>query len=179
MSPEEFSKFGFIKDSKTGMYKKREAEVPKGTVSGKPASRNLSFKGHIFIPGNVPSSKNSKQIFQKKINEKQIPFITDSKLTKAYKKDTVSHWLKYKSYFHELIKDMEPPYIIEFTFIRSSKRKFDFNNANHVCTDLMATHGWVEDDHMDLILPIPKLIAPHYYVSPKNPGVWITVKKPI
>lgn len=182
MSTEEFKQFGLKKDEKTGMYKKEKAEKPKA----KPFS---SFKGHIFIPGNVPSAKNSKRIFFKyggsmngkvkcTMNGKPAsPFITDSLLTEKYRKETQADWLRYKSYFHELVKNMEPPYIVEFTFVRSSKRGFDFNNANHICTDLMATHGWVEDDNMDNVLPIPKLKGQSYYVSPKSPGVWITVKQ--
>lgn len=183
ISPEEFNKLGLVKDPKTGNFKK-----PEKKKIAKP--KKTDYKGHIWIPGQVPSLKNSKQIFFKKTKSPMkgsvkcymngspaVPFITSSKQVKKYQNETAQYYQKYASVFRSLIQDLEPPYYVCFFFSIKRKSSFDFNNANHMVTDMMVKNGWLEDDNMDLLLPIPPLNGQAYQVSPKNPGVWITVKK--
>ena len=137
------------------------------------------YKGQIWIPENVPSLKNSKQIFYRSTQDgSKVPFISSSENAKKYQKNTAEYYRRYASVFRSITKDIEPPYYVQFVFVRSSRRKFDFNNANHMVTDMMAKYGWLEDDDTTLLLPVPKFTAPANYLNPQKPGVWITVLKP-
>ena len=76
----------------------------------------------IFIKGNVPSSKNSKRWTGK--------MLINSKNVMSYKKNTADEWWQQGIKFREIIRDKEKPYRIGFYFIRDSKRKFDYINAD-------------------------------------------------
>lgn len=47
------------------------------------------------------------------------------------------------------------PYKIGFHFIRGSKHKYDFVNPVQTVQDLMVTYGWLEDDNIEIMLPLP------------------------
>ncbi|WP_231099167.1 hypothetical protein [Streptobacillus moniliformis] len=100
----------------------------------------------IFIKGNVPSSKNSKQWTGK--------FLINSKTVSKYLKEYESQWITNKSKFLKMLENKETPYKIHFKFIRDSRRKFDYHNAVQLPCDLMTKHGWLEDDDADNIIPI-------------------------
>lgn len=100
----------------------------------------------IFIPGNVPSSKNSKQWTGK--------FLVSSKTTQRYTKESKLHWIKYKKRFLEMVEGLPKPYRIGFYFIRDSRRKFDLINAAQLPCDLMVKNGWIDDDNMEEIVPV-------------------------
>ncbi len=106
--------------------------------------------GYIFIPRNVPSLKNSKQIFQR--NGK--PFITSSMLCKNYISATEMFYSGFKDKFLEMIKGKEKPYEIKFKFIRDSKHRFDYVNISQICLDQMVTWGWLEDDDSRNVVPV-------------------------
>ncbi len=125
--------------------------------------------GVIFIHGNVPSSKNNKQLFKNSKTGKT--FITSSERCKKYVKDTEIHYKLFKSKFHELIQGKDKPYRIEFTFVRDSKHKADFHNLVQLPMDIMVSHGWLEDDNMSEVLPFPGL--PGY--DPKLSGMIIKI----
>lgn len=120
----------------------------------------------FFIPGNVPSSKNSKQFV---IKTKRL---IDSKTTRSYKENYNLYYIKYKNDFVSYLKDKQSPYRISFKFIRDSRRKFDYHNAIQVVADLMVKYGWIEDDNADIILPE---FEP-YEFDKQNPGVIIKIK---
>jgi hypothetical protein len=117
----------------------------------------------IFIPGNVPSSKNSKQWTGR--------FLIHSKTVQNYITKTKNDWLKNKNKFLDLIKNKQKPYKIKFTFIRNSKRKFDYINPLQTVQDLMVKYSWLEDDNTDYILPI----FGEYKFDKLNSGVIIEV----
>lgn len=100
----------------------------------------------IFIPGNVPSSKNSKVWTGK--------FLISSKVTRNYIKDTALIWKASTHEWLKLIKNVPPPYYVGLYFIRDSKRKFDYINACQVVADLMVDYGWIEDDNTDFFVPV-------------------------
>lgn len=118
----------------------------------------------IFIPGNTPSSKNSKQITKS-------GFIVHSKQCQKYYKETNTYWKENKDKFLELVKDKPKPYKVCFKFIRDSKRRFDFINPCQTVSDLMVKYGWIDDDNMNEIIPS---FEPHE-VDKENAGVYITV----
>ena len=117
----------------------------------------------IYLKGNVPSSKNSKQWTGKKL----IP----SKTVENYLEQYEIQYKLYANKFKELIKNKKPPYYIGFYFIRNSKRKFDYNNLTQLPQDLMVKYKWLEDDNADYIVPI----GLGYTVNKAKAGLIITV----
>lgn len=117
----------------------------------------------IYIPTNVPSSKNSKRWTGK--------FLIGSKTTLAYKKNVADYYALYKKEFHSMVKDKKPPYKVEFTFIRDSKRRFDYCNAIQIVADMMVEYGWIEDDNADIFIPV----FAEYQYKKDNGGVIIKV----
>lgn len=117
----------------------------------------------IYISGNVPSSKNSKQWTGK--------YLIHSKTTREYIINSKNEWLINKNKFLEMIKGKEKPYLIKFYFVRDSKRKFDYINACQLPCDLMVKYGWIEDDNTTQI--IPYFVG--YEVDKNKAGVYIDI----
>ena len=115
----------------------------------------------IFIPGNVPSSKNNKQWTGK--------FLVWSKRAQLYIKETKEFWELYKDEFRSACNGLEKPYHVRFKFIRNSRHKFDYVNPSQSILDLMVKYGWIDDDNADEVLPI---FEPYEYDKEK-PGVYI------
>jgi len=121
----------------------------------------------IFIAGNVPSSKNSKQMI---INNGRTFFVW-SKVAQRYVRDTKKDYVGYSSIFKKHLKGLKKPYKISFKFIRGSKRKFDYPNPLQTVLDLMVKYEWIEDDNADEVIPVFK---PYSY-SKEKPGVIIGI----
>lgn len=117
----------------------------------------------FFIPGNVPSSKNSKMWTGK--------FLVDSKTTQQYKKTTKSAWQKEAKTFKEQFDSLPKPVKVTFVFHRKSKHKFDYINPAQTVQDLMVDHGWIPDDNADEIIPV---FEPFVY-NKEHPGVFISI----
>lgn len=117
----------------------------------------------IYIPGNVPSSKNSKQIVSPRGGGR--PMLIDSKTTAKYKKNYGIFYKSERSRFLKMIEGLEPPYYIAFKFIRDSRRRFDYVNPLQTVQDLMVKYEWIEDDNADFIIPV---LRPYSYK--KNDG---------
>ena len=125
----------------------------------------------IFIPGNVPSSKNNKQMI---FRGKTSPLLLWSKTATKYVKDTEKCWKEHSNIFnleyHWRTKGLKP-LKVSFKFIRGSRHKFDYVNPLQTILDLMVRYGWIPDDNADVILPI---FEPYEY-SKDNPGVIIKI----
>jgi hypothetical protein len=68
------------------------------------------------------------------------------------------------------------PIIVGFHFIRDSARKYDFINALQLPLDLMRDNGWIIDDNINEILPIPLLINGKFTtINRENAGVIIKI----
>ena len=119
----------------------------------------------IFIPGNVPSSKNGRVWTGR--------YSIASKATRRYWKQSEKYWIKYKKKFATLIKKYKEPYRVKFTFIRGSKHKFDYLNPAQTIQDLMVKHRWIEDDNCDILIPE----FGKYKYDKEKPGVIITILK--
>ncbi|WP_319372188.1 hypothetical protein [uncultured Ilyobacter sp.] len=100
----------------------------------------------IFISGNVPSSKNSKQWTGK--------FLVMSDTCKRYIKTSEAEYVIKRNKFLKALQGKEKPYKIGFYFIRDSKRKFDYINAAQLPLDLMQKYGWLEDDDCHNVIPV-------------------------
>ena len=107
----------------------------------------------IFIKGNTPSSKNSKQFVTLK-NGKTM--LLNSKTVQKYIKESKTDWILNKNNFKKMLKDKKKPYRIELYFIRDSKRRFDYVNAAQIIFDLMQEYGYIEDDDSQNIIPVFK-----------------------
>lgn len=138
----------------------------------------------IFIPGNVPSSKNSKTWTGR--------FLVESKTSQKYRKATKDYFLLYKNKFKRMCHGL-PPYHIGLYFVRDSKRRFDYINACQILADLMVTNGWLEDDNADFFVPvflgyetnklkagvfITKVNSPRKYVLMEDYSMLLPEKKP-
>lgn len=136
----------------------------------------------FWVPYNVPSSKNSKDIgFYLKKNPKtgnmeRVHVLVDSARTKKYKRDTKGYWLQNKIEFLNQTRHLPLPLHIEFTFIRDSLRAFDFINACQVLADLMGPkeNSYFADDDTVHFLPV---FNPVVYYHPETPGVLFRVIK--
>lgn len=117
----------------------------------------------IFIPGNVPSSKNSKQWTGK--------FLVHSKQSQTYYKLSGQDWTKFGVQFRQLTKNLPKPLKVEFTFIRGSRHKFDYVNPLQTVLDLMVKYNWIDDDNADEIKPY----FGDYSYDKDNPGVVIKI----
>ena len=140
----------------------------------------------IFIPGNVPSSKNSR------INTKHGSFA--SKTVKAYlnslgiqsyssSKKIVKGYVNKPNLIENLREDFlkqiegkKLPLEIGFHFVRNSKRKFDFHNIVQVILDILTASDIIMDDNMDCVIPFALKIDNKFYsVNKECPGVWIKI----
>ena len=119
----------------------------------------------IFLRGNVPSSKNSKEIgfyflshddiragkksnwlFNQNGTYKMIrPSLRNSDIADEYIKMIVDQIILGKPKFKELIKDKPKPLRLQLHFVRDSKRDFDFHNMVQIIGDCLSGHYW--EDH--------------------------------
>lgn len=104
----------------------------------------------LFIPGNVPSSKNSK-IWTGK-------HLIWSKTATKYVKETKKYWEEFAITFRNEYDKYESlsnlPMIVSFHFVRGTKHKFDYVNPLQTILDLMVRFEWIPDDNADVILPV-------------------------
>ena len=107
----------------------------------------------IFIAGNTPSSKNSKQFVTLKNGKK---LLLNSKIVRKYIDKSEMDWRFNKTEFFKMLKGKEKPYKIELYFIRDSRRKFDYINAAQIIFDLMQEYGYIDDDDSTNVIPIFK-----------------------
>lgn len=143
-------------------------------------------KKAIFIGGEVPSSKNSKVIgyyflpagsssnILARVRATLRPVrlnLNSSKVTKRYQKSAAMEYSLKKSEFKNLIKNLEPPFRVVFSFVRKTKRKFDYINAAQIVQDMMVDHGWIEDDNCEYLIPYFE----KWEHNKNHPGVYISV----
>ena len=141
----------------------------------------------IWISGNVPSLKNSKVktsrgIFSSKTVKKYLAnlgiqrYSSSRKEVLGYKTRPNIFQEQIVPQIIELLENKEPPFEIGFHFVRGTKHKFDFNNANQLIADLIIAHDVLEDDNMDYFIPFALKIDNKFYsVDKTNPGVWIKI----
>ena len=125
----------------------------------------MAVKKSIFIPGNVPSSKNGRVW----TGRNSIA----SKATRKYWKSSEPYWESLRKQFTSQLKGKNKPYRIKFTFIRGNRHKFDYINPLQTIQDVMVKHHWIEDDNCDILIPTMGV----YKYDKNNPGVLITILK--
>lgn len=117
----------------------------------------------FFIPGNVPSSKNAKQWTGK--------FLVSSASTKKYERNAMKLYKLLAPQFRRAVDGLPKPLVVEFEFVRDSRRKFDYINPAQTVQDFMVKSGWIDDDSVDYIIPCFK----KYWIDKNNAGVYIRV----
>lgn len=137
----------------------------------------------IFIPGHVPSLKNSKVktnrgIFYSKTVKKYLQKMGIQRFSSS--KKIVIGYKTRQNEFAEILKDFnfnyESPIVLGFHFVRSTKHKFDFHNAVQIVADLLVAHNFIEDDNMDYFIPMPfKMKNQWYSYNKENPGVYLKI----
>jgi hypothetical protein len=153
----------------------------------------------IFIPGSVPSLKNSKVktkrgIFSSPTVNKYIrklgiqSFSSSKKLVKGYiDKDKPNEIETLRKEFEKMKIGKDNPLFIGYHHVRDSKRLFDFSNSIEILQDLFTAHGFIEDDNVKYVFPIPMTIDGQlpsidnirkhkwYSVNKENPGVFVKI----
>jgi len=151
----------------------------------------------IFIPGNVPSLKNSKVktgrgIFASPTVNKYIrslgiqSFSSSKKIVKGYVDPSRPNKIeKFREQILKMKLDKDNPLFIGVHHVRNSKRRFDFSNSVEIIQDLFVAHNFIEDDNVEFLFPIPMTITGRlptvsnlrkeqwYSIDPDNPGVYI------
>ena len=138
----------------------------------------------IFIPGNVPSSKNSKikcsrGIFHSAAVRKYLQEIGVAKY--SVHKRTVENYKTRPNLFEAAVAPVKEkllaigvlpiPLVVGLYFIRSTKRKFDWINIAQIICDLLVAHRVIPDDSMDVFVPVPiSRDGRWYHVDKKNAG---------
>ena len=126
----------------------------------------------VFIHLNTPSSKNSKIMVFKGEDEK--PVLLNSKNVTKYIKESKLDWLEQKVPFKYLSKGLSLPIVIGVHFVRKSKHRYDWINMVQIVQDLMVKYGWVEDDDVEHLIPVPfKMKGSYSTYNKARPGVWI------
>lgn len=135
----------------------------------KQAENWVSENAHlgIYIKGNIPSSKNKKEIgmYKKYVPDTENPLNTkgilkefrtlqDSAVTKEYRLVSRPQWVDNKRKFKSLSDGLKMPLNVEFTFIRDSMRRFDYHNAVQICADVMVECGYIIDDETCYLKPV-------------------------
>lgn len=127
----------------------------------------------IFIPGNVPSSKNSR------INLKSGVSLP-SEATTLWRRRTQRYWSLYRKHFNMQCQGKGDFLIVGIHFIRGTRHKWDFINPCQTIQDEMTKHKWIEDDNTDCIMPFPMMVEGKFWsYDSKNPGVLIRVHSSI
>lgn len=127
----------------------------------------MRYEDLIWIPGNVPSSKNGKVWTGK--------FFVVNKTVASYYRDSRKYYALHKVRFKKLLEGRTKPIVLMLHFIRGSKHKWDFDNACNTILDGIKG-SWIEDDNTELMMPAPMAINGQLWSYDKeNPGVWIGV----
>lgn len=127
----------------------------------------------VFIPGNVPSSKNSRMPHPK-IKGCIIP----SSQTSAYYRNTEDHWnLNSMAFRYNWDKfAVRKPWPIYIGFVRADKRRYDWINPVQCVMDRMVKFNWIDDDDVSNVIPFPARIDGSFHeVNAYTAGVYIKI----
>lgn len=138
----------------------------------------------VFIPNNVPSSKNSKIATSRGVfHSKFVKAYLKSLGIKQYSvtKRTIEYEKGASNAFpvdelKKLFDGKTKPAVVGVHFVRKDARKFDFHNISQIVFDLLVASGVIEDDNMDFVIPVPMILNNRYYsINKEMPGVFIKV----
>jgi len=145
--------------------------------------REEKLTNMVFLPGQIPSLKNSKvmgrfhsETVTRWLRRFGISYYSASKKqVKKFKK------IQGEYDFYEIVKPlfndkMNYPILIGFHFVRETKRTWDFVNICQIILDLLTAHDLIPDDNVNYILPIPMRMENVFYsIDKEKPGVYIKI----
>lgn len=141
------------------------------------------IKNAVFVPGEVPSLKNSKiKTANGVFPSKAVSNYLHSLGIQRYGKDGVKGYKLRPNLFEARIARLRcdlfgccKPIRLGFYFVRGTKRRFDLINAAQIVCDLLVAHGVIEDDDSKNLIPVfvPDETGFAHCVDKNNPGVWI------
>lgn len=137
----------------------------------------------IFIPHNVPSSKNSRvntirgsfhspsvRKYLQKVGVKK--FSSSRKLVEDYK-DRPN---LFRQAFEGVDLTKYKPLVLGFHPVRDSKRAFDLHNIIHIIADLLQAHNIIESDNANHFVAMPLRMEGKYYSESKDsPGLYLKI----
>lgn len=156
-------------------------------------------KNLIFIPGNIPSLKNSKVMTKRGIVSSPTvnKFIRSLGIQRysAHRKEVKGYvdpnrpnqFKALEKQFKEHAKGKDYPLLLGVHQVRDSKRKFDFSNSIELIQDLLVAHDFIEDDNVEFLFTVPMTIDGElptednfrdrewYSVDKDNPGAYIKI----
>jgi len=163
-----------IGDKKSSRTKKKSAFKP-GIIRPdfiETAVKVWGKRNAIFIPYDVSSLKNSKQIVPYMDRDGHPKFsLQPSKACRTYKKAASPYWISARDAFEEKLKGLSFPLVIGFYFIRRRNDEFDYHNMVQYPLDLMRDFGWIPDDSNLYTIGFPM----GHEIEPKCPGVAVFV----
>lgn len=150
----------------------------------------------LWIPGEVPSLKNSKEIVtiktknsiccnapiikvsvgnflcshcHKPTKHKTRPLLIPSKAVEAYYKASEAYYtgIDFKSRYIDWFNGCEFPIFMGMYFVRKTASAWDFNNVSQIIQDLLVKHNHITDDNVNFLIPV--LIGSHKDAD--HPGV--------
>ncbi len=129
-----------------GLKNKDSDVVEKEVITHTP---DFEFKGIVtewFIPYQIPSKKNSRQVFVSK-NGKMVNI--PSKAYTEYINVTKSYWTVFGKEFKRSVEllNIPLPLKIEMTFTRKTRQVLDYFGPGESVFDLMTDFGWWADDN--------------------------------
>ena len=137
----------------------------------------------LFIPGNTPSSKNSK------IKHNILSKTTQSYLRSfgiqrysAKRREVIGYKTIPMTFpveeLKEFFKNIKYPIVLELHFVRKDHRRADFINLVQVLMDLFQAFDLIPEDDMTHIFVAPlKIDGKYYSIDKENPGVYINIQK--
>lgn len=124
----------------------------------------------VFVPGNVPSSKNSRQTNMKTGRS----FV--SKTVARYYKSTEEFFLLGRNAWRRRWDTLSKPWPIYFHFVRGSRHKFDWINPAQTIQDRLTKFDWIDDDNTSVMIPFPLLVDGEWStINLDEPGCWIYI----
>jgi hypothetical protein len=136
----------------------------------------------IFIPGNMPSLKNSKVkgIYHPKTVTKYLrslniqTYSSSKKTVKGYRDPNRPNL--FIKYIGDYFKEIEYPVVIGTHFVRKSKHRFDIINAQQLIFDLLTAHNYIEDDNANCIIPVTfRINGKNFSTDKESPGTWLKI----
>lgn len=127
------------------------------------------MKTTIFIPGQTPSKKNSKQIVLPGDGRRRV---VSSEFYTTWEKEAL---LRLRQ--NELVGyPWKYPLRVGFHYVRKGRHRFDWNNLDQAVADILVKAGIIKDDSMNHIYPNGDL---SWEVSKEKErqGVYVTLEE--
>lgn len=138
------------------------------------------MKYSIFIPGDVPSSKNGRTVAHLKDRNGQPMYHENGlkKTTSLYSKATQKYLDEREQFYKDNVlrflrmsSDKPLPLRVGYKLVRRTKVEYDDHNAIQIVADLMEKHNWIQKDSSQYV----KFSAFTEEYDSENPGIILII----